>query len=328
MKDVADSVKDITDTIGVGTRDFAGDSGEAKVKLGEALNLKGGADVNKLSEGNIGVVGNGSNGLDIKLAKDIKGLDSIETKEITVTEKANIGNVSISNDNVTIGTGDSKTIITNEHVMTGSVMTGNTTINNDGLTIVNEDSSKNITINNNNVNMGGNAIHNVGEATEATDAINKGQFDRTVAAIGTGMNQMNSRIGKLDSRVNRVGAGAAALAALHPLEYSSDSKWEVTAGVGNYRGANAVALGAFYRPNYDTMVSIGSSYGGGENMVNAGVTWRIGEGETGTYPSKQAMAQRINNLESALSQQHEQIEAQNQKIEELMAAMAELTKNK
>ena len=328
LKDVADSVKDITDTIGVGTRDFAGDSGEAKVKLGEALNLKGGADVNKLSEGNIGVVGNGSNGLDIKLAKDIKGLDSIETKEITVTEKANIGNVSISNDNVTIGTGDSKTIITNEHVMTGSVMTGNTTINNDGLTIVNEDSSKNITINNNNVNMGGNAIHNVGEATEATDAINKGQFDRTVAAIGTGMNQMNSRIGKLDSRVNRVGAGAAALAALHPLEYSSDSKWEVTAGVGNYRGANAVALGAFYRPNYDTMVSIGSSYGGGENMVNAGVTWRIGEGETGTYPSKQAMAQRINNLESALSQQHEQIEAQNQKIEELMAAMAELTKNK
>ena len=328
LKDVADSVKGITDTIGVGTRDFAGDSGEAKVKLGESLNLKGGADVNKLSDGNIGVVGNGSNGLDIKLAKDIKGLDSVETKELTVTEKANIGNVSISNDNVTIGNGDSKTVITNENVTTGSVTTGNTTINNDGLTVKNEDPSKNITINNNNVNMGGNVIHNVGEATEATDAINKGQFDRTISAIGTGMNQMNSRIGKLDSRVNRVGAGAAALAALHPLEYSSDSKWEVTAGVGNYKGANAIALGAFYRPNYDTMVSIGSSYGGGENMVNAGVTWRIGEGETGTYPSKQAMAQRINNLESALSQQHEQIEAQNQKIEELMAAMAELTKNK
>ena len=167
------------------------------------------------------------------------------------------------------------------------------------MTIKNEDSSKNITVENNNVSMGGNVIHNVGDAVEATDAINKGQFDRTVSAIGTGMNQMNNRIGKLDSRVNRVGAGAAALAALHPLEYSSDSKWEVTAGVGNYRGANAVALGAFYRPNYDTMVSIGSSYGGGENMVNAGVTWRIGEGETGTYPSKQAMAQRINNLESA-----------------------------
>ena len=328
LKDVADSVKEITDTIGVGTRDFAGDSGEAKVKLGESLNLKGGADVNKLSDGNIGVVGNGSNGLDIKLAKDIKGLDSVETKELTVTEKANIGNVSISNDNVTIGNGDSKTVITNENVTTGSVTTGNTTINNDGLTVKNEDPSKNITINNNNVNMGGNVIHNVGEATEATDAINKGQFDRTISAIGTGMNQMNSRIGKLDSRVNRVGAGAAALAALHPLEYSSDSKWEVTAGVGNYKGANAIALGAFYRPNYDTMVSIGSSYGGGENMVNAGVTWRIGEGETGTYPSKQAMAQRINNLESALSQQREQIEAQNQKIEELMAAMAELTKNK
>ena len=200
------------------------------------------------------------------------------TKELTVSEKANIGNVSISKDNVTIGTGDSKTVITNESLTTGSVTTGNTTINNGGLTIKNEDSSKNITVENNNVSMGGNRIQNVGDAQASTDAINKGQFDSTISNINSGMTEMNGRIGSLDRRVDRVGAGAAALAALHPLDYDPTSRWEISAGVGNYKGANAVALGAFYRLNYDTMVSIGSSYGGGENMVNAGVTLRIRPG--------------------------------------------------
>ena len=313
LKDVADSISkqisDIDTAVKSSSRVFESDSGadnQVTRKNTEAMKLNGGADVNNLSDKNIGVVNNSDgSGFDIKLSKDIKDLNSIEV-----------------NNKITIGTGDNQTVIEGDTINTGSVTTGNTTINNDGLTIVNEDSSKNITINNNNVNMGGNAIHNVGEATEATDAINKGQFDRTVAAIGTGMNQMNNRIGKLDSRVNRVGAGAAALAALHPLEYSSDSKWEVTAGVGNYRGANAVALGAFYRPNYDTMVSIGSSYGGGENMVNAGVTLRIGQGETRTYSSQDAVSQELNNLKSVVEQQNRKLEdqsnqiaAQNNKIE-------------
>ena len=323
LKDIVGQFDGKIDDINNSKRGFNSDTGEV-IKRGkdDVLDLKGGiSDASKLTDGNIGVVNNtAGSGFDIKLSKNLKDLESVTsnsmtTKELTVSEKANIGNVSISNDNVTIGTGDSKTVITNEVVTTGSVTTGNTTINNGGLTIKNEDSSKNITVENNNVSMGGNVIHNVGDAVEATDAINKGQFDRTVSAIGTGMNQMNNRIGKLDSRVNRVGAGAAALAALHPLEYSSDSKWEVTAGVGNYRGANAVALGAFYRPNYDTMVSIGSSYGGGENMVNAGVTWRIGEGETGSYQSKQAMAQEIDSLKSVVADQSGQLQAQNSKIE-------------
>ena len=325
LKDISDSVKNVTDTIGVGKRDFVGDETaddkKVGVKLGESLNLKGGADVSKLSDGNIGVVTNkDKNGFDIKLSKDLKDLNSVTsntvtTKELTVSEKANIGNVSISNDNVTIGTGDSKTVITNESVTTGSVTTGNTTINNDGLTVKNEDSSKNITVQNNNVSMGGNVVHNVGDGVEATDAINKGQFDRTVNAISTGMNQMSNRISKLDTRVDRVGAGAAALAALHPLEYNADEKWEISAGVGNYRGANAVAVGAFYRPNGNTLVSLGTSYGGGENMVNAGVTWRVGEGETGNYSSKQAMAQEISSLKSVVSDQSSQLQAQNSKIE-------------
>ena len=290
IKDITNKINNINGSTGEsdGTRDFSGDDGasnQVSVKLGETMNLKGGADVTNLSDGNIGVVTNSNkDGFDIKLSKDIKGLNSVTT--------------------------------------------GNTTMNNNGLTIKNEDSSKNITINNNNVNMGGNVIKNIGEGSEPTDAINKGQFDRAINNLGTGMNQINNRVNKLDNRVNRVGAGAAALAALHPLDFDPDSRWEVAAGVGNYRGASAVAVGAFYRPNNDTMFSIGSSYGGGENMVNAGVTWRIGEGSSNTYSSKKAMANEIDSLKSVVSQQNDKLEAQNQKIEELMAAVAELTKNK
>ena len=190
------------------------------------------------------------------------------------------------------------------------------------MTIKNEDSSKNITVENNNVSMGGNRIQNVGDAQASTDAINKGQFDSTISNINSGMTEMNGRIGSLDRRVDRVGAGAAALAALHPLDYDPTSRWEISAGVGNYKGANAVALGAFYRLNYDTMVSIGSSYGGGENMVNAGVTLRIGQGETRTYSSQDAVSQELNNLKSVVEQQNRKLEdqsnqiaAQNNKIE-------------
>jgi len=319
LKDLSQKIKEVGE-IKDGVRTYASDdSGDSplKRKNSEAMELRGGADSDNLSDNNIGVVTNKQKtGFDIKLSKDLKGLTSAE-----------IGNVSISN-NITVGTGDKKTVITDN-----SVTTGNTTINNDGLTIKNEDSSKNITIQTGNVNLGGNAIHNVGEATEANDAINKAQLDRTVTAIGAGMNEMSGRIGSLDRRVDRVGAGAAALAALHPLEYSPDAKWEVTAGLGNYRSTSAVALGAFYRPNYDTLFSIGASYGGGENMVNAGVTWRIGEGETKNYPSKQVMAQEIDTLKSALAQQNdkiesqsEQLEEQNKKIEQLMQAIEKLTK--
>jgi len=329
LKNVADNISkqisDIDTAVKSSSRVFESDSGadnQVTRKNTDAMKLKGGADANNLSDNNIGVVNNSDGtGFDIKLSKDIKDLNSIEVNNVEVNNK------------ITVGTGDNQTIIEGNTVNTGSVTTGNTTINNDGLKIVNEDSSKNITVQNNNVSMGGNRIQNVGDATESTDAINKGQFDRAINNIGTGMNEMNNRIGNLDRRVDRVGAGAAALAALHPLEFSPEAKWDISAGVGNYRGANAVAIGAFYRPNVNTLVSIGSSYGGGENMINAGVTFRIGDGETINYPSKKVMAQKITDLESVVSQQNnkleaqsEQLEAQNKKIEELMKAVAALTK--
>ena len=186
LKDVADSISkqisDIDTAVKSSSRVFESDSGadnQVTRKNTDPMKLKGGADANNLSDNNIGVVNNSDGtGFDIKLSKDLKDLNSIEV-----------------NNKITVGTGDNQTTIEGNTVNTGSVTTGNTTINNDGLKIVNEDSSKNITIQNNNVNMGGNKVQNVGDATEATDAINKGQFDRAINNIGTGMNEMNNRIG-------------------------------------------------------------------------------------------------------------------------------------
>lgn len=106
---------------------------------------------------------------------------------------------------------------------------------------------------------------------------------------------VTNKVGELGTRVNRVGAGAAALAALHPLDFDPDDKWGVAAGYGNYKDAHAVAVGAFYRPNEDTMFSVGGSFGGGENMVNAGVSVKLGQGNH-VSTSKVAMAKEIVDL--------------------------------
>lgn len=309
---VTNQINEINTSVKESSRVFAGDEGEGKkvtVKSGETLHLNGGAAVDNLSDGNIGVVtqkddeGNSTNGLDIKLSKDLKGLNSVTTKELTVTEKANIGDVTIEGDTITVGKGDNQTII-----------------NGEGISIPGKDGKDGVNISGEGIDMGGNPITNVGEAVNPGDAINKGQFDNTINNIGNGMNQMSNRISKLDRRVDRVGAGAAALAALHPLEFSPEAKWEVSAGVGNYRGANALALGAFYRPNGDTMFSIGTSLGGGENMVNAGVTLRVGEGETENYPARKVMAQQIKDLQTV-------VDSQNAKIEELTQLVNTLVQN-
>ena len=91
------------------------------------------------------------------------------------------------------------------------------------------------------------------------------------------INRLGDRINRLDKRINKVGAGAAALAALHPLDFDPDEKWDFSAGAGSYKGEHAVALGAFYRPNEDTMFSIGGTIGNGDNMINVGVSWKFGQ---------------------------------------------------
>ena len=176
------------------------------------------------------------------------------------------------------------------------VTTGNTTINNGGLTVKAGDSSQqDITIQQGSVSMGGNQIHNVAPGTAPTDAVNVSQLQQTGRAI----NQLGSNLDKLGTRVDRVGANSAALAALHPLDFDPDDKLDFAVGAGNYSGANAVALGAFYRPNEDVMFSLGGSTGGGENMINVGATFKIGQ-HNHVSNSRVAMAKEIRDLKATV----------------------------
>ncbi|MDU5288591.1 YadA-like family protein [Negativicoccus succinicivorans] len=182
-------------------------------------------------------------------------------------------------------------------------------------------------------------ITGVAAGTENTDAVNVAQLKALESTVNDGMTgldtrittntekitELGGRIGILGNRVDRVGAGAAALAALHPLDYDPENKWDFAAGYGNYSGANAVAIGAFYRPNENQMFSISGSFGGGENMVNAGISVKVGEG-TGISTSKVAMANEIKNLKIAnekVQQENKEmkneIEILKQQVQKLMA---------
>ena len=261
----------------LGTRDFTGDDGEKiSRKLGESMKLSGGADTSKLTDKNIGVVKNADGtGLDIKLSSELKGLTSVTT-----------GNSTLNNDGLTINNSEGK---------------AGTTITNSGIKIAaNGDNTHVVEISNSNVSMGGQQIHDVAAGTSATDAVNVGQLSMFANNVGSAIN-------KLDNRVNRVGAGASALAALHPLDFDPDDKWDFAGGFGHYKNANAAAIGAYYRPNEDTMFSIGGSFGGGENMLNAGVSFKLGQGNH-VSTSRTMMAKEIESLKAVVKEQNEKLQ--------------------
>ena len=131
---------------------------------------------------------------------------------------------------------------------------------------------------------------------------------------------VTQKVGELGTRVNRVGAGAAALAALHPLDFDPDDKWDVAAGYGNYKDAHAVSVGAFYRPNEDTMFSVGGSFGGGENMVNAGVSVKLGQGNH-VSTSKVAMAKEIVDLRDENKDLKKRLDTMEQKMNSILGIL-------
>ena len=148
-------------------------------------------------------------------------------------------------------------------------------------------------------------ITSVAAGTNDTDAVNVAQLK---LAIGNNNNINSAVINKLGDKVNRVGAGAAALAALHPLDFDPDDKWDFAAGYGNYNSANAVAVGAYYRPNEDVMFSVGGSFGAGENLVNAGVSLKLGQGKHVTR-SQVALAKEVEALKAIVKAQSAKIDA-------------------
>lgn len=272
----------------LGSRDFAGDDGETVSRgLGESMKLSGGADTSKLTNGNIGVVKNAAgDGLDISLSSELTGLTSVTT-----------GNSTLNNDGLTINNSEGKAA---------------TTITSSGIKIAaNGDNTHAVEVTNSNISMGGQQIHDVAPGTSDTDAVNVSQLKGLVSGVDGAVNKLNNRL-------NRVGAGAAALAALHPLDFNPEEKWNFAAGFGHYVNANAGAIGAFYQPNEDTLFSLGGSWGGGENMVNAGVSIRLGHGNS-IIGSRTVMAREI----MALKQQ---VEAQNLKLKENEDLKARLAK--
>ncbi len=168
------------------------------------------------------------------------------------------------------------------------------------------------------IHAGDKKITGVAAGEADTDAVNVGQMHQAIASEVT---PLGNRMTRMDNKINKVGAGAAALAALHPMDM--DNKFDVAVGFGNYRNANAMALGLFYRPNENVMFSLGSSMGNGENMVNAGVSFALGQGNS-VRLSKTAMAKKINDLTDENTAMKEKMAAQDKGIDTLKEALVRL----
>ncbi|WP_287046748.1 S-layer homology domain-containing protein, partial [Megasphaera sp.] len=245
----------------------------------------------------------------VELKKDID-VDTVKATTVTT------GQTVMNNDGLKVGKDVSVTAT--------AVTAGQTSISNDGLKVNGKTYVSDSGLNANDLKITNVADGKVEKGS--TDAVNGGQLynetrvakdgnfvkksntagenlsalDNQVTANTESIYHMNGRISDLDNRVNKVGAGAAALAALHPLDFDPDAKWDFAAGYGNYRGANAAAVGAYYRPNEDTMFSVGGTFGNGENMVNAGVSFKLGSGSSHVSTSRVAMAKEIKELRGEL----------------------------
>ena len=265
--------------------------------------------------------------------------DTTKTKELSVSETASIGDVTINKGNQGTVNGLKNTTWDSTKITHGQAATEDqlqaatkNAVNYDG------DNSKTVTLREDTtiknvadttIEQGSKNAVNAGTIYNETRVAKDGTFvkqantagenlsalDNQVTANTESIYHMNGRISDLDNRVNKVGAGAAALAALHPLDFDPDDKWDFAVGYGNYRNANSVAFGAFYRPNEDTMFSLGTNFGNGENMFNAGLSFKIGQG-SGITTSKTAMAKKIESLEDT-------VDKQDKKIAELEALVKE-----
>lgn len=224
------------------------------------------------------------------------GADDNKTADVKPGQTLNINgdkqNISTSLNGNSIKV-ELKKDITVDSVTANSVIVGDTSISTDGLTIKEGPSITKTGIDGGNQTITGVAAGDI--SATSTDAVNGSQLFATNQQVV----QNAQSISKLGNRINKVGAGAAALAALHPLDFDPDDKWDIAAGYGNYNGENAAAIGAYYRPNEDTMFSVGGSFGNGENMVNAGVSLKLGQGNH-VSTSKVAMAKEIKDLRKEL----------------------------
>ena len=165
------------------------------------------------------------------------------------------------------------------------------------------------------INAGNQQINNVKAGVEDTDAVNVAQLkhlqDQITASSSvttvTAGDHIKGDLSKMDKRIDKSVAGAAALAALHPLDFDPDAKWDFAAGYGHYRGGDAAAIGAFYRPNEDVQLSIGSTVGSDETVFNAGLSVKVGA-HSGVSRSRVAIGKEVLALKKTVAEQNAQIQ--------------------
>lgn len=283
---------------------------------------------------NPGNTENPSNGNGLIITAETKptnfGADSGEATAVKPGE-----NLAIKGDTTNITTTASDhgiTVSLKKDITVDSVTAGDTKMTSDGLTITGGPS-----ITKSGIDAGGKKVTHVADgeiAAESKDAVNGSQLYRVqknvesiennVINLAGDVTNLSGRVSNLDNRINKVGAGAAALAALHPLDFNPDDKWNFAVGYGNYRNANSVALGAFYQPNENTMFNVATNFGNGENMINAGVSFKIGKGNSYAGVSKAQLVAENQQLKANDALQDQKIQKQDQEIQELKKALEEL----
>ena len=293
---------------------FAGDNGNTVIDktLNEKLEIVGGADAAKLTDDNIGV--NAKDGkLQVQLAKDLNGLSSVEVKD--------------DNGASTVMKGD---------IIKSKDAAGNTSVvNGSGVTITpanpQNPNAGTVSLTTEGLNNGNNQIKGVAAGTADTDAVNLGQLKKSNA-------QLANAIANVESETQRVGAHAAAMSALKPIQYDPLEPTQVMAGYGNYRGKSAAALGLAHYTNEDTMFNVGVSVGGRHNMINAGYTHKFGNSDAkqavperykgGPISSIYVMQDEMTSLKQENSRQKEVLDKQQAEIESLKAMVNSLLATK
>lgn len=250
----------------------------------------------------------------------LKGSDGKENK-VTVATKDTRNTVK-AGENVTLDTAPNTfggTEYTVNVKADGKVEDGNTKIVS-GNTVYHETHVKN----------DGNYVKKDNSAGDNLTILDKqvGNNTTNITNLGNTINNLNGKLGTLDNRISKVGAGAAALAALHPLDFDPRDKWDIAAGFGNYRNASAAAVGLFYRPNERTMMSLGWTMGDDRNMINAGVSVKLGRGDVYTRYSKVEMANQIKDLKEKNDKMQAENKEMRSELDELKAQVAALAAKK
>ena len=250
----------------------------------------------------------------------LKGSDGKENK-VTVATKDTRNTVK-AGENVTLDTA-ANTFGGTEYTVNvkadGKVENGNTKIVS-GNTVYHETHVKN----------DGNYVKKENSAGDNLTILDKqvGKNTTNITNLGNTINNLNGKLGNLDNRISKVGAGAAALAALHPLDFDPHDKWDIAAGFGNYRNASAAAVGLFYRPNERTMMSLGWTMGDDRNMLNAGISVKLGRGDVYTRYSKVEMANQIKDLKEKNDKMQAENKEMRSELDELKAQVAALAAKK